>query len=82
MTNCDCCVNYVYDDEYDCYTCLVNLDEDEMRRFITGDITTARISETMMNTSLQESSNAERKSYDKDTERRQIIYRKGCHGDG
>ena len=37
MTNCDCCVNYVYDDEYDCYTCLVNLDEDELRRFITGD---------------------------------------------
>ena len=37
MTNCDCCVNYVYDDEYDCYTCLVNLDADEMRRFITGD---------------------------------------------
>ena len=31
MTNCDYCVNYVYD------TCLVNLDEDEMRRFITGD---------------------------------------------
>ena len=37
MTNCDYCVNYVYDDEYDCYTCLVNLDEDEMCRFITGD---------------------------------------------
>lgn len=37
ITKCDCCVNYVYDDEYDCYTCLVNLDEDEMRRFITGD---------------------------------------------
>ena len=36
MTNCDCCVNYVYDDEYDCYTCLVNLDEDEMQRFLQG----------------------------------------------
>ena len=36
MTNCDCCVNYVYDDEYDCYVCLVNLDEDEMYRFMTG----------------------------------------------
>lgn len=82
MTNCDYCVNYVYDDEYDCYTCLVNLDEDEMCRFITATTTTARISETMMNTNLQESSNAERKSYDKDTERRQIIYRKGCHCDG
>lgn len=37
MTNCDDCVNYVYDEYDDCYTCLVNLDEDEMRRFITGD---------------------------------------------
>ena len=36
MTNCDYCVNYVYDDEYDCYTCLVNLDEDEMYRFVNG----------------------------------------------
>lgn len=36
MTNCDCCVNYVYDDEYDCYTCLVNLDEDEMAPFYNG----------------------------------------------
>ena len=30
MTNCDDCVNYVYDEECDCWTCLVNLDEDEM----------------------------------------------------
>ena len=28
---------YFEKNEYDCYTCLVNLDEDEMRRFITGD---------------------------------------------
>ena len=35
-TNCDSCVNYVYDDDYDCYTCLVELDEDEMNRFLTG----------------------------------------------
>lgn len=36
MTNCDDCVNYVYDEECDCWVCLVNLDEDEMYRFMTG----------------------------------------------
>ncbi|MDE6593290.1 MAG: hypothetical protein K2K57_09550 [Oscillospiraceae bacterium] len=36
MTNCESCVNYVYDEDYECYTCLVNLDEDEMYRFIHG----------------------------------------------
>lgn len=34
--NCDSCVHYVYDDEYDYYYCEVDLDEDEMFRFITG----------------------------------------------
>ena len=28
--NCESCLNYVYDEEYECYTCLVDLDEDEM----------------------------------------------------
>ena len=35
-TNCDMCVNYVYDEDYECYCCLVNLDEDEMYRFLSG----------------------------------------------
>lgn len=35
MTNCDCCVNFIYDEDYDCYTCYVNLDEDEMSRFLS-----------------------------------------------
>lgn len=35
-SNCDACVNYVYDEDYEEYNCLVNLDEDEMYRFITG----------------------------------------------
>ena len=30
MTNCDACVNYEYDEDYECYCCMVNLDEDEM----------------------------------------------------
>ena len=34
--NCEYCVNYSYDDDYECYTCEMNLDEDEMYRFITG----------------------------------------------
>ena len=34
-SNCDMCVNYVYDEDYECYNCLVNLDEDEMVRFLT-----------------------------------------------
>ena len=35
-TNCDMCVNYIYDEDYECYTCLVNLDEDEMYRILTS----------------------------------------------
>ena len=33
-TNCDCCINYVYDDEFECYVCEVNLDEDELEKFM------------------------------------------------
>lgn len=36
ISGCDICVNYVYDEDYECYTCLVNLDEDEMYRFLSG----------------------------------------------
>jgi hypothetical protein len=28
-------MNYVFDDEWDCYICDVNLDEDEMVRFLS-----------------------------------------------
>ena len=35
--SCEMCVNYVYDEDYECYCCLVNLDEDEMYRFMKGD---------------------------------------------
>lgn len=33
-TNCETCSNYVYDEEYDYYICEVDLDEDEMMRFL------------------------------------------------
>lgn len=29
-------MNYYYDDEYDCYACSMDLDEDEMYSFIRG----------------------------------------------
>lgn len=34
--NCEYCSNYVYDEEYGYYSCDVNLDEDEMGRFMTN----------------------------------------------
>ena len=37
-SSCDTCANYVYDDEYGYYECLVNLDEDEMYNFVTGNV--------------------------------------------
>ena len=37
QTNCESCVNYVYDEESDCYCCEVDLDEDEMYRFVRGE---------------------------------------------
>lgn len=36
QTNCDTCVNYVYDEDYECYICDMDLDEDDMIRFLTG----------------------------------------------
>lgn len=34
--NCEYCINYEYDEEFECYICLINLDEDEMRLFVSG----------------------------------------------
>lgn len=36
QSNCDMCANYEYDEDEEYYTCAVNLDEDEMYRFLTG----------------------------------------------
>lgn len=35
-TNCEMCAYYTYDDEYDYYTCEMDLDEDEAYRFMTS----------------------------------------------
>ena len=34
--NCDTCVNFVYDEDYEYYVCDMDLDEDDMVRFLTG----------------------------------------------
>lgn len=36
LSVCEFCANYIYEEEDDCYYCDVNLDEDEMYRFLTG----------------------------------------------
>ena len=32
--SCESCMYYSYDEDYECYTCEVNLDEDEMAKFM------------------------------------------------
>lgn len=36
-SNCEDCVYYDYDEDWDSYVCIMNLDEDEMVRFLSGD---------------------------------------------
>ncbi len=36
MDNCEYCLYYDYDEEYDCYVCSMSLDEDELRLFMQG----------------------------------------------
>lgn len=36
VSNCETCANYVYDEDYEYYVCMVNLDEDEMVQFMTN----------------------------------------------
>ena len=36
ISRCDDCSNFEYDEEYGCYTCVVGLDQDEMKRFLRG----------------------------------------------
>lgn len=35
-TSCESCVYYDFDEEYEDYVCTMNLDEDEMVRFLSG----------------------------------------------
>lgn len=36
QSNCEACMNYIYDEEYECYICDMDLDQDEMGRFLTN----------------------------------------------
>ncbi len=36
QSNCEWCVNYTWDNEYECYMCSVALDEDELEHFMQG----------------------------------------------
>lgn len=36
VANCEYCSNYIYDEEYGYYSCDVDLDEDEMSRFMSN----------------------------------------------
>lgn len=36
--NCELCGYYEYDEQEDCYVCSVNLDEDEMYNFMSGNV--------------------------------------------
>lgn len=35
-SNCESCVFYDYDEDYESYICTVNLDQDEMTSFLSG----------------------------------------------
>ena len=37
MDKCETCVWYVYDEDYDDYICDMDLDEDELARFLAAD---------------------------------------------
>lgn len=34
-TNCEMCAYYTYDEEYECYVCDINMDEDEYMSFMS-----------------------------------------------
>lgn len=33
-SNCEFCINYIYNEDYSCYECQINLDEDELGKFL------------------------------------------------
>ncbi len=37
-TDCEMCSNYVYDEDYEYYVCEMDLDEDEMYRFLSSSV--------------------------------------------
>ncbi len=39
FSGCDSCRHYVFNEDYECYECLVNLDEDEVAAYLSGSMT-------------------------------------------
>ncbi|MBQ8922811.1 MAG: hypothetical protein IJ060_11760 [Oscillospiraceae bacterium] len=37
MNECDTCAYYMYDDDWECYVCEMNLDEDEWARLLSDE---------------------------------------------
>ena len=35
-SNCESCAHYEYDEDYECYVCQMDLDEDELYQFVTN----------------------------------------------
>ena len=54
--SCEFCSNYVYDEEYEEYGCVVNMDEDDLAMLMQFKRAHVPISPMVMNTELQENS--------------------------
>lgn len=37
-SSCEFCAYYIYNEYYDCYECMVNLDEDDVARFMQSSV--------------------------------------------
>lgn len=53
-TSCEMCSNYVYDEDYDYYVCEMDLDEDEMYRFLSSSVDSCPYFRGKMNIRLSE----------------------------
>lgn len=49
VSRCEGCVNYVFDEDCECYCCMVDLDEDEAYRSMSDSEYSALITGLMMN---------------------------------
>lgn len=36
MANCEECMNFCYDEDFECYVCMMDLDQDELYKFMSG----------------------------------------------
>ena len=62
--SCEFCSNYVYDEEYEEYACVVSMDEDDLAMLMQFKRQHVHIFHMVTNISLQESSRGEYESAD------------------